>query len=190
MLRRFFLNLLTSNWRVITYCVGFCHASAWIARVSLPLEAPSHPRLSQSPGLSPLGHTAASHWLAVLPALVCIPWCSPSSPSYRVQRGVSLGSLHACLPCLNDMADLLKVISFSLNWTFLYISSVLLCIAVFRVWVLSSALFQSPFGVRPLSIQFFYSLLYPANATVTHQSFSLYSQNSTVAQMLLLAPFL
>ena len=45
---------------------------------SLPPPAPSHPsRLSQSPGLSSLSHTANSHWLSILHVLVYMfPCCS------------------------------------------------------------------------------------------------------------------
>ena len=71
-----FLSLF--NWRIIAlqYCVGLCHTTAWISHrytcVCSPLEPlshllphPTHSRLSQSTGLSSLGHTANSHWLFI-----------------------------------------------------------------------------------------------------------------------------
>lgn len=69
----------------------------------------------------------------------------------------SLGGLHACSPCVNEKTDLLKVMSFSPSraflpeLAFLYTLSVLLCIAMFKVRVLSRSLRTSP-RARALSV--------------------------------------
>ena len=71
------LKFILFNWRIIALqcCVAFCHTSTWISHrykhvpslLSLPpISIPLHPsRLSQSTGLSSLGHRANSHWLSV-----------------------------------------------------------------------------------------------------------------------------
>ena len=58
---------------VFQYCIGFCQTSTWISHrythvlfLSNPPPTPSQPsRLSQSTSLSPLHHTANSHWLSI-----------------------------------------------------------------------------------------------------------------------------
>lgn len=125
-------------------------------------------RLSQSPWSESL-RAHNSFPLAALTSCLLLRWSNVSvmlSPSPSYQGCSRRLSGQPTLTLFNDIADLLKVMSFSLNWTFLYVSSVLLC-AVFRVRGLVFCTFRAPLGVRPLSIRFFYSLLYPANATVT-----------------------
>ena len=72
------INLFIFNWRIITlqHCVGFCHTLTQISHrytyvpYLLSLPPTSHPippsRLSQSPRLSFLHHTANSHLLSSL----------------------------------------------------------------------------------------------------------------------------
>ena len=74
----FFLPFYFFNWRIITLqnFVVFCHTSTKISHrythvpslLNLPSISPlSRPsRLSQSPCLSSLSHTANSHWLSIL----------------------------------------------------------------------------------------------------------------------------
>ena len=73
------------NWRIVTlqYGAGFCHTSAWItcppSRTSLPS------RLSQTPCVSSLGHTAHSPVVCFTRAGVCVSMLLsafvPPSPS-------------------------------------------------------------------------------------------------------------
>ena len=64
---------LSFNWRITAFqcCAGFCHTTTWISHKDtyipsllnlLPTRLLAYPsRLSQSTGLSSLGHTATSH---------------------------------------------------------------------------------------------------------------------------------
>ena len=82
-----FLNLFLIEGQ-LQYCVGFSHTTTWIShrctRVPSLLNfppTPCHPsRLSQSPSLSSLSHTANSCWLSVLHmAVYMFSWQSPRS---------------------------------------------------------------------------------------------------------------
>ena len=99
-----FLNAIIFNWRIIALqcCVGFRHMPTWISHsyicvpslLNLPLPFhPSHPpRLSQSPSLSALSHTANSHWLSVSHVVVYVfSCCSFHSPSLSFPR------VHKCV---------------------------------------------------------------------------------------------
>ena len=75
--RSYLFYLFVFNWKVIVlrHCVGFCHTPTWTShrytcvpslRNLSPTPDPTRPsRLSQSPGLSSLRHTANSHWLSI-----------------------------------------------------------------------------------------------------------------------------
>ena len=69
------------------------------SRTSLPPPTPSPPsRLSQSPGLSSLGHTTNSHWLSIFHTVVYM------FPRY------SRHSLHSLLPHSQPMPTSLRSI--------------------------------------------------------------------------------
>ena len=81
---RAFKNFLIFNWRIIAlqHCVGLCYTSSCISQSCTyvpsllnlpPTSTPSHSsRLSQSPRLSSLSHTANSHGLSILHMVACI----------------------------------------------------------------------------------------------------------------------
>ena len=83
--RLIFFNVFIFNWRIINlqYCVGFCHTSTWISHsytyvlslLNLPPTASYPSSCLRALGLSPLHHTADSHWLSIFHMVMSMFWC-------------------------------------------------------------------------------------------------------------------